>query len=384
MRRISGGDNDPPSVDVNRVNQLQGETSEVERVVLFTGTAKTNTGKTLAVTAQTDFDALLGAADSPLKRDLKAAQANAGQNWWAFVHPLAEDGGADAWVNAVLAAQVSCSVEGVVLSDDVTDKAVINRAATLRSTLIAKYGRWVWFATAVQGMQPDEGQADYLKRLSELQAGIAEKAVQLVPRLWGNEPGVLAGRLCNRAVTVADSPARTKTGALLSLGSDEMPVDGTGAVLELATLRALEAQRYSVPMWYPDYDGIYWADGRTLDVEGGDYQSIETLRIADKAARRVRLLAIGKIADRSLNSTPGSIAAHQSLFAKPLREMSKAAEINGVTFPGEVKPPQDGDVSIVWKTKSRWKFTSWYARMKCRCKFRLARCLIRVWRPAHE
>ncbi|EPD3245625.1 DUF2586 domain-containing protein [Cronobacter sakazakii] len=342
-----------PSVDVNQVNQLQGETSEVERVVLFTGTAKTNTGKTLAVTAQTDFDALLGAADSPLKRDLKAAQANAGQNWWAFVHPLAEDGGADAWVNAVLAAQVSCSVEGVVLSDDVSDKSVINQAATLRSTLIAKYGRWVWFALAVQGMQPDEGQADYLKRLSELQAGIAEKAVQLVPRLWGNEPGVLAGRLCNRAVTVADSPARTKTGALLSLGSDEMPVDGTGAVLELATLRALEAQRYSVPMWYPDYDGIYWADGRTLDVEGGDYQSIETLRIADKAARRVRLLAIGKIADRSLNSTPGSIAAHQSLFAKPLREMSKAAEINGVTFPGEVKPPQDGDVSIVWKTKKQ-------------------------------
>ncbi|EKM0375501.1 DUF2586 family protein [Cronobacter sakazakii] len=342
-----------PSVDVNQVNQLQGETSEVERVVLFTGTAKTNTGKTLAVTAQTDFDALLGAADSPLKRDLKAAQANAGQNWWAFVHPLAADAGADAWVNAVLAAQVSCSVEGVVLSDDVSDKAVINQAATLRSTLIAKYGRWVWFALAVQGMQPDEGQADYLKRLSELQAGIAEKAVQLVPRLWGNEPGVLAGRLCNRAVTVADSPARTKTGALLNLGSDEMPVDGTGAVLELATLRALEAQRYSVPMWYPDYDGIYWADGRTLDVEGGDYQSIETLRIADKAARRVRLLAIGKIADRSLNSTPGSIAAHQSLFAKPLREMSKAAEINGVTFPGEVKPPQDGDVSIVWKTRKQ-------------------------------
>lgn len=353
MRRISGGDNDLAKCGREPGKPATGRTSEVERVVLFTGTAKTNTGKTLAVTAQTDFDALLGAADSPLKRDLKAAQANAGQNWWAFVHPLAEDGGADAWVNAVLAAQVSCSVEGVVLSDDVTDKAVINQAATLRSTLIAKYGRWVWFALAVQGMQPDEGQADYLKRLSELQAGIAEKAVQLVPRLWGNEPGVLAGRLCNRAVTVADSPARTKTGALLSLGSDEMPVDGTGAVLELATLRALEAQRYSVPMWYPDYDGIYWADGRTLDVEGGDYQSIETLRIADKAARRVRLLAIGKIADRSLNSTPGSIAAHQSLFAKPLREMSKAAEINGVTFPGEVKPPQDGDVSIVWKTKKQ-------------------------------
>ncbi|RNM52898.1 DUF2586 family protein, partial [Salmonella enterica] len=137
-----------------------------------------------------------------------------------------------------------------------------------------------------------------------LQQGIAEKSVQLVPRLWGNEPGVLAGRLCNRAVTIADSPARVKTGPLLSLGSDELPKDGAGATLELATLQALEAQRYSVSMWYPDYDGFYWSDGRTLDVEGGDYQSIETLRIVDKAARRVRLLAIGKIADRSLNSTP--------------------------------------------------------------------------------
>ncbi|WP_348235235.1 DUF2586 family protein, partial [Salmonella enterica] len=69
-------------------------------------------------------------------------------------------------------------------------------------------------------------------------------------------------------VTVADSPARVKTGALLNLGSDELPEDGTGKTLELATLKALEAQRYSVPMLYPDYDGFYWADGRTLDVEG--------------------------------------------------------------------------------------------------------------------
>ncbi len=92
--------------------------------------------------------------------------------------------------------------------------------------------------------------------MATLQDGIAEKAVQLVPRLWGNEPGVLAGRLCSRAVTIADSPARVKTGALMNLGSDDMPVDGTGEVLELATLQALEAQRFSVPMWYPDYDGF--------------------------------------------------------------------------------------------------------------------------------
>lgn len=273
-----------PIVTVNQVNQLLGETTEVERTLLFIGTGTKNVGKTLAVNAQSDFDALLGEGDSPLKSDVLAALANAGQNWWGFVHVLAADSEPGAWVDAVKAAQVSCSVEGVVLSDDVAAKAQINQAATLRSELIAKYGRWVWFILAVQGMQQDEAQADYLVRLSTLQEGIAEKAVQLVPRLWGNEPGVLAGRLCNRAVTIADSPARVKTGALLSTGSDELPKDGAGETLELATLQALEAQRYSVPMWYPDYDGFYWADGRTLDVEGGDYQSIETLRIVDKAA----------------------------------------------------------------------------------------------------
>ncbi len=340
-----------PQVEVNQVNQLLGEVTEVERTVLFIGKGTTNTGKTIAVNTQTDFDAVLGAADSLLKSNLAAAQANAGQNWWAFVHVLPADAAAGDWVKAVLAAQTSCSVEGVVLCEPVSEKGVIAEAVTLRSTLIAKFGRWVWFILAVEGFLASEDQAEYLARLSVLQDGIAEKAVQLVPLIWRNAPGVLAGRLCNRAVTVADSPARVQTGALIDTDSAELPKDGAGVTVDIATLKALQAQRYSVPMWYPDYDGLYWSDGRTLDAEGGDYQSIETVRVIDKAARRVRLLAIGKIGDRSLNSTPGSIAAHQTLFARPLREMSKAVEINGVQFPGEVKSPQDSDVQIVWKTK---------------------------------
>jgi hypothetical protein len=52
---------------VNQVNQLLGETNEVERAVLFIGTGTKNTGKTLAVNTQSDFDALLGEDDSQLK-----------------------------------------------------------------------------------------------------------------------------------------------------------------------------------------------------------------------------------------------------------------------------------------------------------------------------
>ncbi|WP_273974625.1 DUF2586 domain-containing protein, partial [Serratia ureilytica] len=255
------------------------------------------------------------------------AKLNAGQNWFAYVHVLAEADAAKNWPAAVLAAQRVASVEGIVNLVPAT-LDVVKQAQSLRAEIIAKFGRWQWFILSVESLQKGEGWAEYVGRINDLQKGVAEPAIQLVPRLWGNEPGVLAGRLCNRAVTIADSPARVATGALVEMGSTSTPVDGSGEVLELATLQALEANRFSVPMWYPDYDGLYWSDGRTLDVEGGDFQAIESLRVADKAARRVRLLAIPKIADRSLNSTPTSIAAHQQYFAKTLREMARSTQIN--------------------------------------------------------
>ncbi|HEN3465987.1 TPA: DUF2586 family protein [Yersinia enterocolitica] len=346
-----------PQVNIDQKNQLQGETKEIERAVLYIGTGKVNAGKTLAVNTQTDFDVLLGPDASAVKSCANAAMLNAGQNWNGFVHVLAEPAKDEqldplAWVAAVRAAQQVASVEGVVVVLP-TDKATITAAASLRAELLAKFGRWVWFVLAVDGPQDEEGWPEYLARLAALQQGVAASSVQLVPRLWGNEPGVLAGRLCNRAVTIADSPARVATGPLLDMGSDVQPVDGKGVALDLATLQALETLRYSVPMWYPDYDGMYWADGRTLDVEGGDYQVIEYLRIVDKAARRIRLQAIAKIADRSLNSTPGSIAAHKTYFSKVLREMARSTQINGITFPGEVKPPKEGDVVITWRTATK-------------------------------
>ncbi|MFP2692586.1 DUF2586 domain-containing protein [Enterobacter ludwigii] len=344
-----------PNVTVSQKNRYNGTTNDIERVVLYVGYGDTNTDKTQAVNTGTDLDKALGDTDSLLKRIVAAAANNAGQNWFAYVHVMPEPDPDnadykfdDAWMKAVTAAQFVASVEGVVLAVDVTEKATINRATEMRTTLQAKFGRFVWFALSVGGPEGDESWADYQTRMAALENGIASPGVQLVPRLWGNEPGVLAGRLCNRAVTVADSPARVATGAVTALGSDDLPKDGTGQEIDLAVLQGLQANRFSVPMWYHDYDGIYWSDGRTLDVEGGDYQVIENVRVVDKASRRVRLRAIPKIADRSLNSTPGSIAAHETYFGKPLREMSIATQINGVEFPGEVKPPKDGDVTITW------------------------------------
>ncbi|OCJ43452.1 DUF2586 domain-containing protein [Serratia sp. 14-2641] len=345
-----------PNVTINQLNQRQGVINEIERTVLFIGHAHdgaATVGDLVMLNSQSDIDVELTDASDSLRENLRAAQLNAGQNWQAYA--LIVPAGADtaAKVDAIRNVQPMISVEGVVSIGDLsadTTAADIGIFSALREELISKHGRWVWFMLAVPG--PHKGGApkswaQYLEQLSTNATGKAAHAVQLVPALWGNEVGALAGRLCHRSVTIADSPARVKTGALVGLSSD-LPVDSAGVELNLAHLRAMHDLRYSVPMWYADYEGMYWSDGLTLDVKGGDYPVIEYLRIVDKAARRVRLQAIAKIADRALNSTPGSIAAHKTYFSRTMRDMSRSTQITGITFPGEVKPPREGDVEIVW------------------------------------
>ncbi len=340
-----------PYVQINNLNQMQGPVTEVERHLLFIGSAPNNTGKLLSLNTQSDFDTLLGEADSELKTNLQAARDNAGQNWTAAAYVLPGNGD---WLDAAREAQLTQSFEGIVVLGQDWDEATINAAHALNQELIAQWGRWQFLLLAVQGIDNDsvtgEVWADYEATLAALQDGIKADSVALIPQLWPNLIGVYAGRLCNRAVSVADSPCRVKTGALVGLGNK--PVDKDGIPLPLATLQTLEQNRYSVPMWYPDYDGLYWADGRQLDAEGGDYQVIENLRVAYKVARRVRIRAIARIGDRSFNSTPGSTAAAITYFGKDLREMARAITINGQPFPGDIASPQDGDISIQWIAKN--------------------------------
>lgn len=323
-----------PYVQINNLNQMQGPVTEVERHLLFIGSAASNTGKLLSLNAQSDFDQLLGTADSELKANLLAARDNAGQNWSAAAYVLPTD---KPWLDAARDAQQTQSFEGVVVLGQEWDQAAINAAHALNQELIAKWGRWQFMLLAVPAIADEQDWSTYEAELASLQDGIAASSVSLIPQLWPTLAGAYAGRLCNRAVSIADSPCRVKTGALVGLGNK--PVDKDGIPLPLATLQTLEQNRYSVPMWYPDYDGIYWADGRTLDAEGGDYQVIENLRIAYKVARRMRLRAIARIGDRSFNSTPGSTAAAITYFGKDLREMAKAATINGQPFPGDIASP---------------------------------------------
>ncbi|HEP0305466.1 TPA: DUF2586 family protein [Providencia rettgeri] len=349
-----------PTVTINQLNQRQGRIDEIERTVLFIGYGNEN--NLIALNSQSNMAVELAEASKTLRDHVTAAQLNAGQNWQAYVitTPEPEFPSFDAWVQAIIEAQELISVEGCVVLTEFEQTAdahdAITQFAALRETLISHFGRWVWFMLTISDpTSPKRGQdwKAYLTDLAVISSGIAAPCVMLVPSLWGNDAGVLAGRLCRRDITIADSPARVKTGALLGLGADNanLPCDKLGIEITLAQLQTLHDLRYSVPMWYPDYEGFYWSDGNTLEVKGGDYPVIEYLRIVDKAARQIRLRAIAKIGDRSMNSTPASMAAHQLYFSAPLREMSKSTQIQGITFPGEIEPPEDDAIAIQWTDK---------------------------------
>lgn len=336
-----------PAVQVNQVNQIQGELTDVLRHLLFIGKAAKNIGKTLSVNTDSDFDALLGTEDSSLKANLKAAMLNAGQNWTAGVYVLAD--GED-WTEAAHKAQLVQSFEGIMLCEAVTDALDISLAQALRHELVAKYGRFQFIGLTTVGINAEtEVWADWEAKMVALQDMVAADGVMLVPAIWQDAIGKLAGRLCNRSVSIADSPCRVKTGALL--GDVTLPVDAAGQELGSATLQTLEQNRLSVPMWYPDFDGVYWCDGRVLDVEGGDFQVIEYRRVMDNIARIMRLRAIPRIGDRSLNSSPGSMASAKNYFMRDLKVMSKSTVINGTPVPGDIQPPDDEDITILWKSK---------------------------------
>ena len=332
-------------VTVNNLNLYQGPIAAIERTFLFIGPAPKKHNEVLNLNAQTDIDALLGDSDSDLKTQLKAAQANGGQHWSAYAVPLKE---ADKWQDAFeLAMKQDVSPEAAVITNPATNKTQLQAMHAASLAAINQYGRRVIFIATTAGITQEQTWDDYLKKQKAVVNTVAAPRVCVVPQLHGNNVGVLAGRLCNIKVSIADSPMRVATGSLVSLGV--APKDKDGRLLPSAIVSELDKARLSVPQVYPDYPGRYWGDANMLEQPGGDYQVMEHVRIVDKAAREIRLLAISRIADRRLNSTAASIAFNKNYFMKPLREMSHSVRFMGEVYPGEIHPPQDSDIEIKWK-----------------------------------
>lgn len=333
-------------VQVNNLNLGQGDIKAIERHFLFIGLAghADEESQLFSVGAQTDLTEVF--ADSTLRDQVIAAQLNAGQNWTAAVYPLAA---AEDVFDAIDLANEVQSFETIVFCDEQTTAVKLKATHDYLFSLQASLGRFVSGLVALPGINKvTQTWPQYETASVTLQAGIAAHLVVPVPQLHGNNVGVLAGRLCNRSVSIADSPMRVATGSALGLGTAQ--VDSADEPLSLATLNTLSEARLSVPHWYSDFEGVYWGDASTLDANGGDYQYLEHLRAVHKASRKVRVLAIRRVGNRALNSTPNSIELNKSYFMKPLREMSKSATILGTPFPGDIQPPIEGDITIVWPT----------------------------------
>jgi len=335
-------------VSVNNLNLGQGPVTEIERYFLFIGPASKNVGKLLALNTQSDLDTELGLPASDLKTQITAARSNGGSRWACAALPLASDG--DWKVALDVAQKANISVEAVVITKPVTNSGELFSMHHAAVKMNNFHGRRVFVMAASAGITPALDWAFYRIAQMEITHGAAAPRVLVVPQLHGNNLGVLAGRLANAEVSIADSPMRVATGALIGLGPT--PVDKEGIPLPSSTLAELDKYRLSVPQTYPDYPGVFWGDANMLDAPGSDYTVVENLRIADKAARRIRILLIQMVADRKVNSTPNSMATTKLALMRPLREMSRCATFAGLLFPGDIQPPKDGDITLLWKSRT--------------------------------
>ncbi len=345
-------------VTIVQVDNMQGDFTKVERMFMFIGRSAEPAirGNIVPVSAQSDLDDIFGAADSELKTALTAARNNSRNiNWGAYAISIdPDDATPDDWkefVYAALDAPNDLNIEAVVLCASVADKTEVEACQTCAMEVMTRFAKFVAILAAVVGIDDlTQSWAEYITAVGALVSGVAAERVCLVPQLHGNDLGVVAGRLCDPGVTLADSPMRVATGALIGLGA--APVDKDGAALNMTTIKTLADARFCVAQWYTGYDGMYWADMMTLDAEGGDFTVYENLRVMDYLARRVRILTISRIADRRLNSTAQSISANKTYFLRPLREASQSTLIAGEEMPAMIKSPNDDSIDIQWPTNT--------------------------------
>jgi hypothetical protein len=320
----------------------------IERHFLFIGPGAKSIGQLISLNTDSDLDVMLGIPDSELKTQITAARLNGGDRWACVAAPIAAEGD---WQDALtVSQQQGHSFESVVVTTPVESAAELSAMHDAAIALGNTFGRRVFFMAASVGITEEQTWAQYLVAQKTITKDLAAPRVLCVPQLHGNDLGVLAGRLANAAVSVADSPMRVATGAVLGLGP--VPIDADDVPLPSATRAELDTARYSVTQTYPDYPGVYWGDGNMLDVPASDFQVIEYLRTVDKAARQVRPLLIARVADRRLNSSANSMAVNMNALMAPLRAMAKSTTFAGQVFPGEIEQPKDGDIVLTWKSKT--------------------------------
>ena len=350
-------------VTVTQEDNNGGGITEVERKVLWLGEADAQYAEQLyTINAQTNLDDLLGELESDLKTNIAASMLNAGPNFTAYVFPIMEGGeGLYTWDEALLKLidePYDLDFEMVALTMPPYTPEHVEFYQAVCDNVLSFAQKYITIHVALPGLEEfgeaAESWEDFGFRVKQFQNEIVAERVHLVPQIDGNNLGVVVGRLVNDKYSIADSPMRVASGAVKSLGfvpGGEFyarPEDRNGEVLSSALIEELSNNRFSVPQKYAGLNGTYWADHMSLAEVGSDFQVYENLRVLDYLTRRVRLLAIQKIANREFNSTASSTAAHEGYFMKPILDASKDTVLKDRTIPGICQKPVDGDIVITW------------------------------------
>ena len=240
------------------------------------------------------------------------------------------------WETVIDAALAGSEPEMIVPTKPVTTATELT-AMNTKAVALENLARRVFFCASYALDPATVTWAAYLAAAQAITTGLDLQRVLISPLLWGPEQGAFSGRLA--AGPVSRSPARVKSGSVVNPGTS--PVDNAGNPITLATLDALNTARFSVFHWYEGKEGVYFADGNSLEAVGGDFKWVEWLRVTDKAARRVRIVAINAIADDEVEDTPAGNAAFGTRLGSPLRAMAAAREI---------KPLAKDAIAVVWQT----------------------------------
>lgn len=339
-----------PSVQTTNQNLQQGTPDGIENRFLVVGTGTVNAGTLQMISGTTDIAATLG--DGALAKNVQALVDNAlvGGDVYGAVYALGVDEDFNDALNAAKAA--GFSAELLVIADMQTVNTDIEAVQT-KLVALKLQGIFMAGIIAVPGIDElTQTWAQYATANSSLVGDISADHICIVPQLTDTCVGVLTGRLCRGDLSVGDTPIRTKSGPVLSLG--ELPTDSDGIDYSTAHATALDAVRLSVPVVHSGQPGVYWADATLLDGPTGDYKNLEVLRVILKGSRLVHSRMFSRLGDRTLNRSIASTKAGEEYAMKPLIDMARTRPNNE---PGEIYKPVDGDVQIFWVNNEEFEMS---------------------------
>lgn len=330
-----------PSVQTTNQNLQQGTPDGIENRFLVVGTGTVNKGTLQLISGTTDVAVAVGVG--ALGKNVQALVDNAlvGGDVYGAVYVLDDN---EDFTDALVAAKAAGFDAELLVIADMQDTADAIKDVQTKIISLKLAGNFMAGIIAVPGIDAGtQTWSEYATANTTLLGDISADHLCMVPQLTDTCIGVLVGRLCRGDLSVGDTPIRTKSGPVLSLG--DLPVDSEGIDYDVAQATALNAVRLSVPVTHAGQPGIYWADASLLDGPTGDYKNLEILRVVLKGSRLVHSRMFSRLGDRTLNRAVASTKAGEDYAKAPLNDMARTRTNNE---PGEIYKPVDGDVQIFW------------------------------------